>query len=595
MTTERTTTLAPANERTRVTQRQPTSERPGHSAQLKSALREQPLDVQLKMIAPPDGGDAVQRRGGGDGTSASVHEAAAQGIQGGGGAMPYLSQIQRSFGAHDVSGVQAHTGSQAQQANAAMGAEAYATGDHVAFGKSPDLHTAAHEAAHVVQQRGGVSLAGGVGEVGDGYEQHADKVADTVVKGESAEGLLDPMAGGGGGGGVQQRAVQHYKQYPAKGEDDGKGGSNWKSNGAALRVAEDGTAAVEQPSMFGSDKLYVDSGKVPAMNSELLANKVPLKFATAGGSVTGVPPAGGGAKTLSKVTAVEVADDKKAASIPDDCGRAAHTVTGATASGATLKAEYKDAKGTESHAKASHPEIMKLEIIAAHFEKELPNAATLIKEAEEALWKSVRLGNLLSPYQGQIGDHVRAINLAVDDVKAARLAKDADAEKKAFERYHKARDAYDKYMETKESTTGKTLAELSKEHAKEHGEKMKRINAIFAPYEKLSDVDKDALDKKAGINRYADPSVGQAYTVSSGGAPKSNMTWNYHWGGVIMKAGSDNVTMEGYAGSVGEIYYQIYGVPSATNARKGQTFHEQTRDEHQQHGDAPTTMATDKR
>ncbi|MCA9516565.1 MAG: DUF4157 domain-containing protein, partial [Myxococcales bacterium] len=107
-----------------------------------------------------------------------------------GGAMPHADTIQKAFGSHDISGVQAHTGSQASEASKAMGAEAYATGNHVVFGSAPDLHTAAHEAAHVVQQRDGVSLAGGVGKAGDSYEQHADKVADAVVAGKSAEGLL---------------------------------------------------------------------------------------------------------------------------------------------------------------------------------------------------------------------------------------------------------------------------------------------------------------------------------------------------------------------------------------------------------------------
>src|SRR5947207_2443000 len=67
--------------------------------------------------------------------------------------------------------------------------------------------TAAHEAAHVVQQRGGVSLKGGIGAEGDEYEQHADAVADQVVAGRSAEGLLDRFAPAGGrsGGGVQMR------------------------------------------------------------------------------------------------------------------------------------------------------------------------------------------------------------------------------------------------------------------------------------------------------------------------------------------------------------------------------------------------------
>jgi hypothetical protein len=100
--------------------------------------------------------------------------------------------------------VVAHTGSAAQAANQAIGAEAYATGNHVAFGATPSLHTAAHEAAHVVQQRAGVHLKGGVGEAGDPYERHADAVADRVVAGQSATDLLDQASGGGGGGAAVQ-------------------------------------------------------------------------------------------------------------------------------------------------------------------------------------------------------------------------------------------------------------------------------------------------------------------------------------------------------------------------------------------------------
>jgi hypothetical protein len=54
--------------------------------------------------------------------------------------------------------------------------------DHVVLGAGADLHTVAHEEAHVVQQRSGVQLKGGVGEVGDAYEQQADEVADRVVR-----------------------------------------------------------------------------------------------------------------------------------------------------------------------------------------------------------------------------------------------------------------------------------------------------------------------------------------------------------------------------------------------------------------------------
>jgi len=125
-----------------------------------------------------------------------VHQAAAAAIRGPGGRLPFLDQIQRAFGRHDVSHIVAHTDDAAAAGARAMGAEAFASGHHVAFAGAPSLHTAAHEAAHVVQQAGGVQLRGGVGAVGDRYEHNADAVADAVVRGASAEPLLDPFAGG---------------------------------------------------------------------------------------------------------------------------------------------------------------------------------------------------------------------------------------------------------------------------------------------------------------------------------------------------------------------------------------------------------------
>ena len=92
--------------------------------------------------------------------------------------------------------MRAHVGGAATEAATAIGAEAYATGSDVAFAREPDLHTAAHEAAHVVQQRAGVQLYGGVGEVGDRYERHADQVADRVVAGQSVEALLSELTPG---------------------------------------------------------------------------------------------------------------------------------------------------------------------------------------------------------------------------------------------------------------------------------------------------------------------------------------------------------------------------------------------------------------
>jgi hypothetical protein len=136
----------------------------------------------------------------------AVHAAAAQGVATPSGPLPHGDTIQRAFGHHDISSIQAHTGPNAAASANAMGADAYATGDHVVLGRGTDLHTVAHEAAHVVQQRGGVQLKGGVGAAGDTYERRADAVADAVVAGESAAPLLDQTPGSGAAGAAVQRA-----------------------------------------------------------------------------------------------------------------------------------------------------------------------------------------------------------------------------------------------------------------------------------------------------------------------------------------------------------------------------------------------------
>ena len=156
-------------------------------------------------------GVQMKEKQGSEETASTVQSVATEGVSGPGSALPFQEEIQASFGSHDISDVRAHSGSNAAEATSAIGAEAYATGTDIAFNGSADLHTAAHEAAHVVQQQGGVSLKGGVGESGDTYEKHADAVADKVVAGESAQGLLDSV----GGSGADHSAVQAKGDLPS--------------------------------------------------------------------------------------------------------------------------------------------------------------------------------------------------------------------------------------------------------------------------------------------------------------------------------------------------------------------------------------------
>ncbi len=176
---------------------------------VKASLRGLDYDTQVQMLS------VVQRSAGGP--AESVHQAAAHGVSGSAEKLPHAATIQRSFGGYDISHVQAYTDRAASEGSRAMGADAYASGHRVAFDGAPDLHTAAHEVAHVVQQKAGVSLSGGVGSSGDLYERHDDRVADAVVAGQDAAPALRELAGGAGGatqGAVQKKDDPEDKQEP---------------------------------------------------------------------------------------------------------------------------------------------------------------------------------------------------------------------------------------------------------------------------------------------------------------------------------------------------------------------------------------------
>jgi Domain of unknown function (DUF4157) len=195
---------------------------------------------------------------------ADTRELAAAGVAGTGGTLPHLDRLQHSFGHHDVIDVQAHVGGPAAEASQAMGAAAYATGDRVAFASAPDLHTAAHEVAHVVQQRAGVSLPGGVGQAGDAYEQHADAVADHVVRGESAADLLDqadtPSGAAPAAPAVQRRSLPGSAPAAPSGATPAAA----SPGPAAQSSAQDGSAAAG-----ADDQAAIDAAEQAALADEV--------------------------------------------------------------------------------------------------------------------------------------------------------------------------------------------------------------------------------------------------------------------------------------------------------------------------------------
>jgi len=239
-------------------------------------------------------GGHLQLRTTGDAAGApdatAIHATAQRGIATSPSPLPHGETLQRLFGHHDVSAVQAHTGADAAASAQAMGAQAYATGNHVVLGSGADLHTVAHEAAHVVQQRGGVQLKGGVGEAGDVYERHADAVADAVVQGKSAQGLLDQTASPGGHAAPAGAAVQHVLRV---GNETKKAGLTTTTKRTLLRIPGTSPAVVDLLDAWARDAVDTRGRRfndwpaaIAAATSRLAA--APQSTASTGASATAV-------------------------------------------------------------------------------------------------------------------------------------------------------------------------------------------------------------------------------------------------------------------------------------------------------------------
>ncbi|MGM0577781.1 MAG: DUF4157 domain-containing protein [Myxococcota bacterium] len=312
-------------------------------------------------------------------------------------------------------------------------------------------------------------------------------------------------------------------------------------SGEPHRVSDDGRMAVYQESVYGSQVAYAEPGMIEAASSKLEAATSVMRLEPGDYDVE-AHAEDGSKRALSDVVVTNTANDTKDSDMVlwADCGRAGRAVSGGDRGTGTgqgdMVARYEAPSGEGKKVSKTHwPEIQKAVIMTEHFSDELDMAAVSAK------------------------------------AKA----------------YYETRAALEK-----ETDPGKRKA-LSSKRARLAAE----IDVITrAAYEKLSDEDKRAFDEKVGINAYADPEIGEAFHISTGGgrhpeAPEGLMTWNFHWAGVVLKSGSDTVTLENY--SVGEYgaensswVYQLYGV----GKKKDQSFHEQHKDVHKQHGASPTTM-----
>ncbi len=203
-------------------------------------------DAEKESIQPkdcpacePDGEDDGAPKGAPGDALAGALEVARAGVAAASQPLPHVDRIQASFGRHDIRFARAKVGGAAEHASARLGALAYALEDRVGFRYAPDLALAAHEAAHIVQQRSGTKPPGTMGRPGDAHERHADEVAETVTRGQSAELLLDGAEGGLGA--AARAAAPAVQRQPL---DGGTGSADATDGVASPRPDPDLDASV---------------------------------------------------------------------------------------------------------------------------------------------------------------------------------------------------------------------------------------------------------------------------------------------------------------------------------------------------------------
>lgn len=214
-------------------------------------------------------------------SSGRARDVARSGLAAAHTALPHRATLQPLFGDYDLSGIRAAVGGSAERSGRSLGASAFAQGERIGFQRTPDLFTAAHEAAHVIQQRSGRVPASHQGSPGDALERHADSVASLVASGQSAVPALDRMTRGAGrlpALGSQSGAVQ-LKVAPEQENEEIPVGEKYRDQMRNYRINNVGqalslvSAEVENRTQFETalgrlivDNLSLFSGAILKVN-----------------------------------------------------------------------------------------------------------------------------------------------------------------------------------------------------------------------------------------------------------------------------------------------------------------------------------------
>ena len=261
----------------------------------------------------------------------------------------------------------------------------------------------------------------------------------------------------GGGAGAHAAGVQRYTQV------NGSEPGNWQA-GLPVRVSDDGKMAVAQKNIYGSHQFFAEPGLIASASEKLQKATSVIRLRPGSDSLQGKAPDGGGARTLIEVVPENVSNQTQGDDMQlwADCGKSSSDVIGSGkgTGGGDRSAVYNDPSGKESRTTwPGSPTYMKWELMSKHFGDKID--------------------------QGKVGQLFQQFNEAHKQLGSA-------ADKATKERIQNQ------------------IALLE----------WKIEQLLFEHYNKLTDYEKTAFDRKVGINRFAAPEVGQGYTMSTGGNVK---------------------------------------------------------------------------
>jgi hypothetical protein len=433
---------------------------------------------------------------------------------------PFLAQLQRSFGPHDVRGARVHASAAASASAREIGAEALTVGEDVVLPPSPSLALVAHEFAHVVQQRAGVQLPRGVGRPGDAYEQHADAVAARTVAGRSAVDLLDGV-GSASSSGHASAAVQCYSVLDAE---------------PPIKLS-----ANKKLALFDKQVLYADANLVKTSNEQLAAAGAYIQLKVSSSDVVRVSGSGflgrveiGWVKSRAPRsgfmrTLGDQNQGRKGYVSYADCHRTAQTVMGSQSQGIENTEEV---------------------VLTPNYLEHLGTQNLALESSGDSRQKNLQ------------GAHANRGMYAFFNMALPIFA--------AFLRRYNA-NKYDAMIREIEAIGLTTLGKFDKTA---YGKSSKAYRAI------LADVNAASLfAAKFGVNESLVPQVGHAISQINDEFERAQVLnrdlWNFHWAGVIMVEDDDYITLENLSVENENVinakwYFQMYG-------RGQQSFHTQNK------------------